>query len=81
MKIVESKAIFNSGREANCNNGFIGINLNLEISEGSDGNFHIYDEEYENEELTTEEKIELADFMINQWQHYKNIAKLKLHKL
>ncbi|PWN71349.1 hypothetical protein C1631_001630 [Chryseobacterium phosphatilyticum] len=57
----------------------LGINLNLEISEGSDGVFHIYDEEYENEELTVEEKIELAEFMINQWHHYKNRAKLKLH--
>jgi len=47
------------------------------ISEGSEGYFHInadYDEEKEN--LTTDEKIELADFMINQWHHYKNLAKL-----
>ncbi|WP_345989302.1 hypothetical protein AAEU33_17660 [Chryseobacterium sp. Chry.R1] len=32
-----------------------------------------YDEE--KEKLTADEKIELADFMVNQWNHYKNFAK------
>lgn len=56
--------ILSTGRKINANNGYIGINPEMMLSEGYDG--HIYADRW-----TPEERIELADYMIGLWQEYK----------
>ena len=74
MRYLEEKEeyIFNSGKTASANCGIIGLSPELEVSDGYDGLFHCYDKENACE-LTKEDKIELADYMINQWQKFKGV--------
>ncbi len=56
-----------SGRTLYANQHIIGINPDLELSEGYDG--HIGDM---GGELTLDEQQELAAFMIELWTHYRD---------
>lgn len=60
-----------SGREFYANNGIIGIDARLQISEGYDGMISIFDEE-DHDAITKEEATELANFMINLWTKYRD---------
>ena len=57
-----------TGKILQANNSIIGISPELNVSEGYDGGGADYD-------LTKEEKIEVADYMISQWRKYKKKVK------
>jgi len=64
--------IFESGRYRPANCGIIGIDENLSVSQGYDGDFYDDDtEEYQEEKLSKEDLKELADFMIERWSKFK----------
>lgn len=66
MKPGGSGFIFEcSGRDVYANRGIIGINPDLETSEGYDGGLPW------DEPLTKAERIELADYMIALWTRYR----------
>lgn len=54
-----------TGREFYANNNIIGICPTLSISEGYDGRL------WELEDITEAEREELADYMIQLWQRFK----------
>ncbi len=61
-----------TGRTFGANRYFIAINPELEIAEGYDGDLwgasgHAYDDP----QWTPEERVELADYMIDLWERYK----------
>lgn len=82
MKIENEYAVFSTGKKIACNCGLIGINDKLAIADGYDGGFSCpygdpnyewsKDEEYPTQFLTKEETVELADYMIGQWQKLKD---------
>lgn len=61
-------AVFESGKEAYTNCGIIGIDEELEVSEGYDGAFEDWNS---NEPFTAAERAELADYMIALWSRFK----------
>lgn len=68
MKYDEDEYTFSSGRRVCSNLGIIGISPNLELFEGYDGRLggcH---------KLTKEDRIELADYMIERWGKFKEQA-------
>lgn len=78
MKIDDNRIVFSSKRFA-IHAGYIGAmyqeNGTVEIATGYDqylipetGNF---DYDYDNPHLTKEERIELADYMIEMWNKFK----------
>ena len=79
MKIEGDNVIFSTGLEKYTNKGIIGLTPTLSVMHGYDGYFYEPKEEWMDEEdyegLTNEEQIELADFMIEQWQKFKLRAK------
>ena len=72
-----NKLIFSTGKEIDPYQGIIGINEELDITEGYDG--YIKDTQCpEMDELTNNELIELADYVIKLWQKFKkNIRRNK----
>lgn len=66
-----TSAIFNNGVTVYCNLGIIGINPELELYEGYDGNFCLYNEEFDRREMQQDEREELADYMIALWTKFK----------
>lgn len=74
MKIVGEYLIFNTGKRVYANNGIVGIDGDYLLSTGYDNYLETpflenNDEGYE--ELTKAEALELADYMIEVWQNYK----------
>ncbi len=65
MKVDGDDLIFNTGRKVYANNGIVGINEQLRISEGYDGGF-------EENRLTEEERLELAAYMIDLWGKWRD---------
>ncbi len=61
--------IFDTGKTIYANDCIIGINPNGNLFQGYDG--------YINENLTKQEKIELADYMINKWKEFRDNPNLK----
>lgn len=76
MKIERDTVTFEStGFILHANNGIIGINPSLEISEGYDGGFSKgEDDEFNVISFTKEERAELADYMIGLWQRFKETS-------
>lgn len=67
---MSDEIVFSSGKSIYANNNIVGIDAELEISEGYDGSIFI--EGHNGEELLTKpELIELADMMIDRWQRFK----------
>lgn len=64
MKIEGDELIFSTGKKVYANNGIIGISPDLGITEGYDGGI-------ETEELTPDEKAELADYAVAQWTKWR----------
>lgn len=65
MEYKDDTITFSTGTEVYANRGFVGINLDRNsICEGLDGGI-------DKEELTTEERCELADHMIGRWIDFK----------
>lgn len=73
MEIKNSIVIFEStGLELYANGGKIGINPDLETSEGYDGNFNKgWGDDFHDIPFTQAEREELGDFMIGLWQKFK----------
>jgi len=63
MKIEGDDVIFSNGKVKYANCGIIGISPDGNVTEGYDGGFTI---------MTDEERVELADYMINTWQEFKD---------
>ena len=76
MKIEEDTITFNSGHKAHATLGIVGINSQLELSEGYDR--HIdwpvpewWQKQHPERTLTNEDMRELADHMIGLWTKFK----------
>jgi hypothetical protein len=74
MKLTDNYYTLSSGRKFYANNGVIGMSefvededfgWMLDLSEGYDGGINT-------DEFSKEELLEIADFMILQWQRYKS---------
>lgn len=76
MEIVDNLAIFSTGKEVMFQTRTIGMDPDQQVSESGDHKFHI--NKMDEESLTALEKIELAEFMINQWAYYKYLAENEL---
>jgi len=75
MKIKRDDIIFESGRlfKDACNGGVIGLGPDLEyITEGWDGALCSIKSDM-TDELSQKEKIEVADYMIKQWEKVKEL--------
>jgi hypothetical protein len=71
MKIEGDKVIFDSGRERYAHCGIIGLSPELSVSEGYDGGFwHEAEKSWRDDTLTPEELLDLALYMIGQWQEF-----------
>lgn len=66
MEIKGKEIIFSSGRTFYAYAGVIGLSPSLEVMEGYDDCFGL------GADLTKEETQELADYMICQWQKFKD---------
>ena len=63
MRVEENKLIFSTGRTEYANSGIVGLGPDLCLSQGYDGDLPW--------DLTKEERLELADFMISLWNLFK----------
>lgn len=70
MKIEGDYLIFSGGKRVYANAGIIGINTDYRLAGGYD-NYLEFDDMEDGDELTTVEKLEMADYMIELWQSYK----------
>jgi len=72
MQIDGDSIILSTGKVINANRGIVGINPDLDISEGYDGTL---DEEDlpDDERLTDDERLELANYVISLWEKWKSI--------
>ena len=62
--------ILSSGVELSANQGFLGINSELRLSEGYDGSIEIFS--FENGRLLSPSEVsEIADYVIGLWQQLK----------
>ncbi len=74
-KIKDQTLIFSTGRRISAQRGVIGISPLLEVFQGH-GGVLIPSEPFldDNDSLTNQECVELADFMIGQWQAFKTLS-------
>ena len=70
MIIKEDYAIFSDGRSLYTHNGVIGIGVDLRASEGWEGRFD------DDNEMSPENKVELATYMIRLWEQYRKKAEV-----
>lgn len=66
-----------SGKEVDAIYGMIGINADLGIGEGSDGSIGVDGFNWADPPIppwTTQERAELADYMIGLWQRFKDTS-------
>lgn len=71
IKKDDSTMILKSGKKIYVNHGLISIDDDNNIYEGYDGEIDIYDYN----ELTKDERIEIAEYMIERWKKYLNFIK------
>ena len=64
MRRDGDETIFSTGKRVYAHCGIIGLDSDLNTYEGYDGGF-------EDNKLTSEEKLELANYMIAAWNEYK----------
>lgn len=69
MKIEGDDVIFSTGTVKYANNGFIGLSPEGDVSEGYDGGFFSSDDF--TPDLTPAECVELAEYMILEWQAFR----------
>ncbi len=63
MKIEGDELVFSTGKRVSANCGIIGIDAEGEVFGG-------FDDGIDTEELTLQEKHELCDYVIAQWQKW-----------
>lgn len=67
MKVTKSSFYFESGKKLYANRGIVGLDVDtLETFGGYDGEFGICDD------LSQEEREDLANYMISKWNEYKD---------
>lgn len=72
MKIEGDYMVFSTGKEAYAYAGVIGLDPVLHVFGGYDDSVYEY-----NNDLSKAERIELADYMIEQWQKFRALAEGK----
>lgn len=81
MKISGNKVLFSTGREKSANCGIIGLAPDGNVTDGYDSEFYSKDDaEWMDPEdiLTAAERVELAEYMIEQWQRFKATAETEI---
>jgi len=75
IRIKEQNLIFSTGRRISVQRGVVGISPSLEVFQGY-GGILVPTEPFldDNDALTDQERIELAGFMIKQWQAFKALS-------
>jgi hypothetical protein len=73
MKYEDDHMIFATGKRRYAHAGIIGLTCSYEVTEGYDGNFWMVGEA-EDEALTPAERVELADYMLERWQTFRDMA-------
>jgi len=68
---LRNEYIFTSGRRMSANCGIVGIDPDLKLSEGYDGDVEYPTLDTDEFSLTAEDMHELADMMIARWQAFK----------
>jgi hypothetical protein len=69
MTIQNDTILFSSGKILYANNGIVGIDPDLNLSEGYDGKIRQC-------QITSKESLELAEYMIKKWSEFKaNISR------
>lgn len=74
---MTNELIFKSGKKLEANKGLIGINSDLEVSGGYDSMIQLDPYDWLPDDrggLTIDERIELADYVINLWNQFKQKA-------
>ena len=67
MRYNKDKYVLSTGKTFYSNNGIIGIDNHLDVHEGYDGGI-------DTDEFTQEEKNEIADYMIDLWNKFREEA-------
>jgi hypothetical protein len=74
MEVNGETFTFSSGKEIAANKGIVGINPDLEIYDGYDGQIEVFAYSFEKDSmeptLTPEEALELSRFMVELWQGF-----------
>lgn len=68
MEFTNDGLRFSTGKEIYCSGGIVGIDPENCITQGSDSGL-------DEDELTPEERVELAEFMIARWKQYSDQAR------
>jgi hypothetical protein len=72
IRITGQALIFSTGRRFNVQRGVVGISPSLEVLQGHSGVLLPAEPFLDDDDaLTDAERIELADFMIAQWQAFR----------
>lgn len=72
MELTKDGVRFASGREEYAHHGIFGLTKKLELTEGYDSFVQYYED---NDELTADEKVDLAEFMIARWREWAAIPR------
>ena len=75
VKIEEQALVFSTGRRLSIQRGIVGISPLLEVFQGSSGVLVPLEPFLDdNDALTDQERMELADHMIERWQSFKALS-------
>lgn len=75
MKIDGDDVIFSTGAVRYANNGIIGLSPDMRVTEGYDGGLWSPEEAaWRDDCLTPAERVELADYMIERWKTFRDMA-------
>jgi len=77
LKFDSETLTFSTGKTINVNLGIIGLSVTGEVHEGSDGPLFIPNGTWcalQRYYLTTEERMELGEYMFNRWYAFFNEA-------
>jgi hypothetical protein len=72
MKIEGDDLVMSSGRRFYANCGIIGLSDRLTVTEGYDGAVPAWEDGWGGAVMTTEERREMADYMIALWTKFRD---------
>lgn len=75
IRIEEQAVVFSTGRRLSTQRGVVGISPSLEVFQGHSGVL-VPSEPFldDDDALTDQERIELAEHMIERWQAFKDLS-------
>jgi hypothetical protein len=75
IRVEEQAVVFSTGRRLSTQRGVVGISPSLEVFQGHSGVL-VPSEPFldDDDALTDQERIELADHMIERWQAFKDLS-------